>query len=138
MHDLDPLYLYGLTGCGKTTPTKQFIVWLNYPTFEITGYGRLELAGPCSRTSLRKGNMVYEHGPSPFAILYGGILLISEADLFSSEVAVSSNGVLGDTSLCSSENEGEVISPYETFRIVCITNVNGGGDDTGLHQGAVR
>ena len=51
MHDLDPLYLYGPTGCGKTTLIKQLAARLNYPTFEVTGHGRLEFAAifPCKK-----------------------------------------------------------------------------------------
>ena len=139
MHDLDPLYLYGPTGCGKTTLIKQLAARLNYPTFEVTGHGRLEFADLCGHISLQKGSMVYEYGPLPLAmLLYGGILLINEADLLSPEVAVGLNGVLDGAPLCLPENGGEVISPHEMFRITCTANTNGGGDDTGLYQGAVR
>lgn len=94
MHDFDPLYLYGPTGCGKTTLIKQLAARLNYPTFEVTGHGRLEFADLYGHISLQKGSMVYEYGPLPLAMRYGGILLINEADLFSPEVAVGLNGVL--------------------------------------------
>lgn len=60
MHDLDPLYLYGPTGCGKTTLIKQLAARLNYPTFEVTGHGRLEFADLCGHISLQKGSMVYD------------------------------------------------------------------------------
>ena len=79
MHDLDPLYLYGPTGCGKTTLIKQLAARLNYPTFEVTGHGRLEFADLYGHISLQKGSMVYEYGPLPLAMRYGGILLINEA-----------------------------------------------------------
>lgn len=82
--------------------------------------------------------MAYKYGPLPLAMRYGGILLINEADLLSPEVAVGLNGVLDGAPLCLPENGGEVISPHEMFRIACTANTNGGGDDTGLYQGAVR
>lgn len=138
MHDLDPLYLYGPTGCGKTTLVKQLAARLNYPIFEVTGHGRMEFADLTGHISLQKGNMVYEYGPLPLAMRYGGILLINEADLLSPEVAVGLNGVLEGAPLCLPENGGEVISPHEMFRIACTANTNGGGDDTGLYQGTVR
>ena len=138
MHDLDPLYLYGPTGCGKTTLIKQLAARLNYPTFEVTGHGRLEFADLCGHISLQKGSMAYKYGPLPLAMRYGGILLINEADLLSPEVAVGLNGVLDGAPLCLPENGGEVISPHEMFRIACTANTNGGGDDTGLYQGTVR
>ena len=38
----DPLYVYGPTGCGKTTIIKQLAAKLNYPVFEVTGHSGLE------------------------------------------------------------------------------------------------
>ena len=138
MHDLDPLYLYGPTGCGKTTHIKQLAARLNYPTFEVTGHGRLEFADLCGHISLQKGNMVYEYGPLPLAMRYGGILLINEIDLLSPDVAAGLNGVLERGVLCLPENGGELIEPSPMFRFACTANTNGGGDDTGLYQGTTR
>lgn len=136
MHDPDPLYLHGPTRCGKTTLIKQPVARLNHPTFEVTGHGRLGFVDLCGHISLQKGSMVYEYGPLPLTMLYGGILLINEADLLSPEAVVDLNGVLDGAPLYLSESGGEVISPHETFRITCTANTNGGGDDTGLYQGA--
>ena len=44
MNKLDPLYLYGPTGSGKTSLIKQLAARLNYPVFEVTGHGRMEFA----------------------------------------------------------------------------------------------
>lgn len=47
MNKLDPLYLYGPTGSGKTSLIKQLAARLNYPIFEVTGHARLEFADLC-------------------------------------------------------------------------------------------
>ena len=54
MNKLDPLYLYGPTGSGKTSLIKQLAARLNYPVFEVTGHGRLEFADLCGHISLHE------------------------------------------------------------------------------------
>ena len=44
MNPGDPLYVFGPVGCGKTSCIKQLAARPNYPTFEVTGHGRLEFA----------------------------------------------------------------------------------------------
>ena len=68
MNKLDPLYLYGPTGSGKTSLIKQLAARLNYPVFEVTGHGRLEFADLCGHISLYEGSMRYEYGPLPLAM----------------------------------------------------------------------
>ena len=81
MNKLDPLYLYGPTGSGKTSLIKQLAARLNYPIFEVTGRGRLEFADLCGHISLHEGSMRYEYGPLSLAMRYGGLFLINEVDL---------------------------------------------------------
>ncbi len=138
MNHADPLYVFGPTGCGKTSCIKQLAARLNYPVFEITGHGRLEFADLTGHLAVKDGNMVYEYGPLALAMRYGGLLLFNEIDLTAPEVAAGLNSILDGAPLCIAENGGELIQPHPMFRFIATANTNGGGDETGLYQGTQR
>lgn len=131
----DPLYLFGPTGCGKTSAIKQLAARLNYPVLEVTGHGRLEFADLVGHLAVRDGNMVFEYGPLALAMRYGALLLLNEIDLTSPEVAAGLNTVLDGSPLCISENGGELVKPHPMFRFVATANSSGLGDSTGMYQG---
>ncbi|WP_428166050.1 AAA family ATPase [Desulfovibrio sp.] len=124
------LYVFGTTGCGKTSCIKQ--PRLNYPVFEVTGHGRLEFADLVGHLTIKDGNMAFEHGPLALAMQYGAILLLNEIDLTSPEIAAGLNSVLDGSLLYIAENGGEIIPPHPMFRFVATKNTNDGGDNTGL------
>lgn len=134
----EPLYVFGPTGCGKTSCIKQLAARLNYPVFEVTGHGRLEFADLVGHLSVQNGNMIYEYGPLALAMRYGGLFLFNEIDLTSPEVAAGLHGILDGSPLCIAENGGELISPHPMFRFAATANTNGAGDETGLYQGTQR
>ncbi len=134
----EPLYMFGPTGCGKSSCIRQLAARLKYPVFEVTGHGRLEFADLVGHLSLKEGNMTYEYGPLALAMRYGGLLLFNEIDLIAPEVAAGLHGVLDGSPLCISENGGELVPPHPLFRFAATANTNGGGDETGLYQGTQR
>lgn len=134
----DPLYVYGSTGCGKSSVIKQLAAKLNYPVFEVTGHSRLEFPELIGHHSVRQGNMEFEYGPLALAMKYGGLFLCNEIDLLDPSTAAGLNGILDGQPLCIPENGGELISPHPMFRFAATANTNGSLDESGLYQGTMR
>lgn len=134
----DPLYVYGATGCGKTSVIKQLAAKLNYPVFEVTGHSRLEFPELIGHHIVRQGNMEFEYGPLALAMNYGGVFLCNEIDLLDPSTAAGLNSILDGAPLCIPENGGELIMPHPMFRFAATANTNGGSDEAGLYQGTLR
>ena len=134
----ESLYIFGPTGCGKTSALKHFASRLNYPVFEVTAHSRLEFPELVGHHTVRDGNMQFEYGPLSMAMKYGGIFLINEVDLLDPSTASGLNSVLDGSPLIIPENGGEIIKPHEMFRFAATANSNGSGDESGLYQGVLR
>ena len=134
----DPLYVYGPSGSGKTSCLKQLAAKLNYPVFEVTGHSRLEFPELIGHHIVKQGNMEFEYGPLALAMKFGGLFLCNELDLLEPSTAAGLNGILDGQPLCIPENGGELIVPHAMFRFAATANTNGGSDETGLYQGAMR
>lgn len=136
--DREPLYVYGPTGCGKTSCLKQIAARLNMPVYEITGHNRLEFPEMVGHHTVVSGNMQYVYGPLARAMTDGGMFILNEIDLLDPSTAAGLNSVLDGSPLTVAENGGEIIKPHPEFRFVATGNSNGAGDSTGLYQGILR
>lgn len=134
----DPLYVYGATGCGKSSMLRQLAAKLNYPVFEVTGHSRLEFPELIGHHVVRQGNMEFEYGPLALAMKFGGLMLVNEIDLLDPSTAAGLNSILDGAPLCIPENGGELIVSHPMFRFAATANTNGGSDETGLYQGTMR
>lgn len=134
----EPLYLFGPTGCGKTSCIKQTVQKLNYPVYEVTGHSRLEFPEMVGHHTVQQGSMHYEYGPLAMAMRNGGLFLLNEIDLLDPGAAAGLNSVLDGYPLTIPENGGELIAPHPMFKFAATANSNGGSDHTGLYQGVLR
>ena len=134
----DPLYVFGPTGCGKSSCIKQLAARLNYPVFEVTGHSRLEFPDLVGHLSVHQGSMQFDYGPLALAMRFGGLFLLNEIDLLDPSTAAGLNSILDGAPLCIPENGGELITPHPMFRLCATANSNGGSDETGLYQGVQR
>ena len=112
----DSLYLFGPTGCGKTSCVKQVMHALNYPVYELTGHSRLEFPDMVGHHTVHEGSMHYEYGPLPLAMKEGGLFLLNEIDLLDPSTAAGLNSILDGYPLTIAENGGELIVPHPMFR----------------------
>ena len=103
----DSLYLFGPTGCGKTSCVKQVMHALNYPVYELTGHSRLEFPDMVGHHTVHEGSMHYEYGPLPLAMKEGGLFLLNEIDLLDPSTAAGLNSILDGYPLTIAENGGE-------------------------------
>lgn len=138
LYGREPLYLFGPTGCGKTSCIKQVVQKLNYPVYEVTGHNRLEFPEMVGHHTVQQGSMHYEYGPLAMAMRNGGLLLLNEIDLLDPSTAAGLNSILDGYPLTIPENGGELISPHPMFKFAATANSNGGSDHTGLYQGVLR
>lgn len=134
----DPLYLFGPTGCGKTSCLKQVMHALNYPVYELTGHSRLEFPEMVGHHTVQNASMRYEYGPLTLAMKEGGLFLLNEIDLLDPSTAAGLNSILDGYPLTIAENGGELVTPHPMFRFAATANSNGGSDHTGLYQGVLR
>lgn len=134
----DGLYLTGDTGAGKTSFVLQMASRMNRPVQHVVGHARLELPSLVGQHVIKKGEMVFVHGPLAIAVKEGHWFLVDEFDLMDPGTVAGLNPVLDGSPLVIPENGGEVVKPHPKFRFIATANSNGNGDETGLYQGITR
>lgn len=140
---IDALWVSGDTGCGKSALIRWIAAKLNYPLYEITGHGRMEMPDLVGHTGLvpaPDGNgaiTMWIHGPLPLAMQEGGIFLFNEIDLVDPSVLAGLNTVLDGRPLYVPDRQ-EYIQPNPAFRFIVTANSNGSGENIGLYTGILN
>lgn len=132
------MYLYGPTGCGKSSLIIEAAARLGIPLYVVTGHSRMETPELIGTYKLNKdGGMDWIPGPVTAAALEDCWVLIDEIDLLDPAAVAGLNGVTEGRSYVVPET-GELIVPGPNFRIFATGNTSGAGDKTGLYQGTLQ
>jgi len=134
------LWMYGDTGCGKTTLIEQAMARLSYPVIRVnmdSEVTRMDFIGKPDIV-VKGGHPVTEftEGVLPRAMQMPCVLLVDEIDYIQADVAYLFQPVLEGRNLTLLEDNGRVVQPHPGFRIMATGNTQGNGDDTGRYQGA--
>jgi cobaltochelatase CobS subunit len=135
-------WLYGDTGCGKTTLVEQIAARMNYPVVRVnldSEITRMDLIGAKDIVVDDKtGHTIttFTEGVLPWAMQQPCIFLADELDFIRADVAYVFQRALEGNGLTLTEDSGRVIHPHSGFRIIATGNTQGNGDETGRYQGA--
>lgn len=130
-----PIYLYGVSGVGKTSFVQQACAELNYPLVRVNLTENTTEDHLFGGFRLVNGETIFYKGPVIKAMEAGAILLLDEGDQATPTLNMSLQAILeGDSYLI--KQTGEKIIPKEGFNIVLAANTKGKGDDSGTYLGA--
>lgn len=132
------MYLYGPTGCGKSSLIIEAAARMSIPLYVVTGHSRMETPELIGSYKLNKdGGMDWIPGPVTAAALEDCWVLVDEVDLLDPAAVAGLNGVTEGRSYVVPET-GQLIVPGPNFRIFATGNTNGAGDQSGLYQGTLK
>ncbi len=135
------LYMFGPTGCGKSSLIVEAASIFGVPLFDVTGHDRMESPELFGSYKLNnQGGMDWVDGPLVRAIKADGWFLLNEIDQIPPSTLVGLNGGPTETSQKTIliPETGELVTIGENFRFIATGNSNGCGDSTGLYQGVGR
>lgn len=134
-----PIYIWGYHGTGKTTILEQMAARMKRPLTRVQHTVNTEESHIYGQWTVKEGNMVFNYGPLPLAMLNGWDYCADEYDRAPPTVVSVYQPVMEGKALYIKEAPPEMrlVKPHPNFRFVATGNTNGSGDETGLYQGAV-
>lgn len=132
-----PLYVWGHTGCGKTTMIEGICAATRRPMLRIQHTVNTEESHILGQWTAINGATKFELGPLALAMKRGWVYLADEYDFAMPSVLAVYQPILEGKSLVIKEADeaNRIIKPHPHFRFVATGNTNGSGDETGLYQG---
>lgn len=142
IEDEDNIFIFGPTGCGKTTIVKQLAAIVNnpYKRFQFSQkistedfIGQMEIA-----IDDESGKQVTRWKDGAFTRCWreGHWILLDELTMAPPAILMRLQACLEGDDLVLIENGGEVVPRHTNTRVFATDNTNGRGDDTGLYAGA--
>lgn len=131
------LYLFGMSGSGKTTVIEQVAARLKRGVVRVnhdSDIGRADIIGQYILTGEGGGTMTFSEGLLPQAMREGYIYIADEFDAVDPAVGMLYQAILEGKPLTILET-GEILFPHPDFRFIGTGNTAGQGDETGMYNG---
>lgn len=132
-------YIFGHKGSGKTEFYEQVAARMGMPVLRVQHTANTEESNITGMPVLRDGNVEFQLGPLPLAMMNGWVYLADEYDFAQPSVTSIYQAVLEGKSLVIKDAPPHlrVIKPHPDFKFWANGNTNGSGDESGLYQGTV-
>lgn len=136
----DKTLIYGPTGSGKSSLVKELCARTGRPFLRVNATGDMDSSMMFGQLTAKDGSTIWQDGSVTEAVRHGAVLAWDEWELTPPEIAMGMQWLLEDNArLFLKEMPGKVsdkyIVPNDNFRIVCLGNTQGSGDETGHHAG---
>jgi hypothetical protein len=128
-----PVYVWGLSGNGKTFTTEQVCAMLGREYFRVNITPETSEDDLLGGFRLIAGETKFVYGPVGLAMERGGVLMLDEVDLGSDKIMCLQPVLEGKPVYLKKINKW--IRPAEGFTVVLTGNTKGLGDDTGKFAG---
>lgn len=129
-----PLYISGLSGCGKTETIKQVCNELGRELVVLNITKETDESDVIGHYTLKDGETVWVDGPAIMAMKRGAVLLLDEVDLAGPKLMCLQSIVNGDGYYVKKQQE--MVYPKTGFMVLATANTKGRGDGTGSFIGA--
>jgi len=128
-----PVFISGLSGCGKTTTVQQVCASLKRECIRVNITVETDEDDLLGGFRLIDGETVFAYGPVVEAMRRGAVLLLDEVDLASNKIMCLQPVLEGRGVFL--KKIGEQVNPAEGFTIVATANTKGQGNDNGKFVG---
>ena len=135
----DGLFIFGPTGCGKSSHIREVFARLKMPMIGMTcteATTSADFIG--SWVLVGDDGMRWLDGPLTIAVREGLPLVLDEMDQMRPEELVILNGILDGSPLVIPQLGGEVIAIHPRFRLIATGNSNGTWDGSNAYVGVKR
>ena len=130
----------GPTGSGKSSMVKNLCALMNRPQIRVNMTADMESCVLFGSLVVENGGTIWKDGPITESVRYGAVVCIDEWDVTPPEILFGLQWLFEEHGkLYLKEKPGmskdKFLTPHAEFRIVCLGNTIGQGDDTGKFAG---
>lgn len=136
----DRVLISGPTGAGKSSLVEHLCALVCRPFVRFNATGDMDSSMIFGQLTARDGSTVWVDGVVTEAVKYGAVCAWDEYDVTPPEISMGMQWLLEENGkLFLKEMPGaasdKFIIPHDHFRLVCLGNTLGSGDESGHHAG---